>query len=60
MDNYDLFEQHEAEMERLLESRPVCSECGEYIQDEYFYEINGEYICEECLNENYRRWTDDV
>ncbi len=52
-DNYSRFEQHEAEQEKLLKMLPICCECGEAIQDEYCYEINGEYICESCM-EDYR------
>lgn len=59
MDNYDLFEQHEAEQERWLAKLPICSECGEPIQDEDCYEINGELICPDCLKENHRKFTDD-
>ncbi len=59
MDNYDRFVQHEAEQEKWLASLPICSECGEHIQDEYCYEINGELICPDCLKENHRKFTDD-
>ena len=42
---------HEREVEAWLRSRPVCDSCGEPIQDEYMYEINGDKLCEECWNE---------
>ena len=29
---------------------PVCSECGEPIQDDMLYEIGGEFICESCMD----------
>ena len=54
-DNYDLFEMHDREQEAKLENLPVCDCCGERIQDEYYYDIDGEILCEECLKENYRR-----
>lgn len=60
MDNYGRWEQYEAEQQRLLDKLPICSECGEHIQDEECYEFNGKYICPDCLKENHRRWTDDV
>lgn len=41
----------EAEDERWLRSRPVCAWCGEPIQDEYAYEIDGELICERCIED---------
>lgn len=51
--NYD--EKQCAELDKL----PKCSECGEAIQGEYCFEINDELICEACLNEYYRKQTDD-
>lgn len=51
-DNYTLFEQHEAEEERLLARCPTCDRCGEKITDEYGYEIEpGELWCRECAEE---------
>lgn len=59
MDNYDLFREHDLEMEKALEKLPHCSCCGEPIQEDYFYEINGEVLCVHCLNEYYRKDTAD-
>lgn len=59
-DNYDRFAAHDAEQERLLDKLPRCCECDEPIQDDYLYEINGEYICESCLKDNYRKSVDSV
>ena len=51
-DNYTLFEQHEAEEERLLARCPTCDRCGEKITDEYGYEIeSGELWCRDCVDE---------
>lgn len=60
MDNYGRWEQYEADQQRALDKRPICSECQEPIQDEECYEFNGKIICPDCLRENHRRWTDDV
>ena len=54
------FARHDAEQQAQLEKLPVCCECDEPIQDEHCYEINGEYICEECLNDNHRKVVDDI
>lgn len=59
LDNLDLWNIHEAEQERKLARLPVCSYCDEPIQDDFCYEIDGELICEDCLNDNHRRNTDD-
>jgi formylmethanofuran dehydrogenase subunit E len=45
------------EQDRALARRPVCAECGEHIQDEYMYVIDGKNICPSCL-EDYREWID--
>ena len=53
------FERYDAEQQKELEKCPKCSECSEYIQDEHYYEINDEVVCEECLNQNYRKNVED-
>ena len=58
-DNYDLWARHDAEQEAQLERLPECSECGHKIQDEYAYCINGEWIHEKCMKENYRKEVSD-
>ena len=44
----------DSELERL----PKCTDCGEPIVSDTFYEIGIERLCESCLN-NHRRWTDE-
>lgn len=58
-DNYDAYKQHEAERESWLSKRPICECCGEPIQDDYLYEINGDILCEECMKGEYRKWTEN-
>ncbi len=58
MDNYDLFERHEAEQEKWLAKRPICSCCEEHIQDDRLYIINDEFICPDCI-EDFSHCTDD-
>ena len=58
-DNYDQWERHDAEQEAKLELLPQCSECGEPIQDDFCYEINGELICEDCLENNHKKLSED-
>lgn len=52
-------ERYEADRENELQKYPVCCNCGEHIQDEYCYLINDEFLCEECLKNDFRRNTDD-
>ena len=58
-DNYDLFKEHEREQERRLRRRPVCHECCERIQSDFCFEINDELICEDCLDTNHKRSTEN-
>lgn len=54
------FANYDAEQQEQIEKLPVCVECGEPITDEYCFEINGEYICEECLESNYKKSVDSI
>lgn len=53
-DAYDMWEAHEREQQRWLEKRPVCADCQEHIQEERAYYINGDWICEDCMD-SYRQ-----
>ena len=44
------FARHEAEQESWLANRPECADCGERIQDEDAYYINGEFVCKGCMS----------
>jgi formylmethanofuran dehydrogenase subunit E len=57
-DNYEAWEVYEANRERALAERPACDYCERPIQDEYYYYINGENVCEECLRINHKRYVD--
>lgn len=54
-DNYDKWLEHEAQQDKWLSERRVCEYCGQPIQDDFFYEINGDVLCEKCLNRNFRK-----
>ena len=58
-DYTELHAAYEAERERKLDKFPKCDCCGEPITDDYLYKIDGEFLCEECLNNKYREDTDD-
>ena len=48
------FERWDREQTKLLDELPVCADCEEPIQDETAYYINGDWICDDCM-ESYRR-----
>ena len=62
IDNYKAWEYAERERERRLARLPRCEgfRCGKRIQDEYYYDVDGEILCEECMKRKYRRYTEDL
>ena len=59
MDNYGMWERYQDAMDRRLASRPVCSICGEHIQDDHYFDINGTLYCPECLETNFMVYVED-
>jgi len=43
------YERKAQDEDAWLDSLPVCEECGEPIQDDNYYEIEGASIHEDCL-----------
>ena len=54
-DNYDLWLPHDNAQQAELEKRPICSDCGEHITQDKYYEIDGKKICPECLEYFYEK-----
>ena len=50
---------HLRKEEEYEKSLPKCAYCGEPIQDDYCFKINGEVICEDCCNDNFRHNTEE-
>lgn len=55
IDNYGLWERHDAEQQAWLDSLLKCNDCKEPIQDESIFEVDGETLCEECMNKRYKK-----
>lgn len=47
------------EQENYLEQLPTCAACGNPIEDDTLWLINGECYCEDCAREMYEVYTDD-
>lgn len=47
-DNHDAFRAHDDAQERRLEGLPICADCEEPIQEEYFYTFAGKNYCAAC------------
>lgn len=45
------FLRHDRRMAERLERRPVCCRCGDHIQSEEAYEIEGRLYCPECIDD---------
>ena len=61
-DNYDMYVAHEAAMYRYEASRLTCGWCGNPVQDEYGYSIEGETVCPKCMEqwlEDRREWHEE-
>lgn len=54
------FDRWDADQADAIALLPVCCDCGEPIFDDFCYQIYDEVLCEECLNQNYRKVTTDL
>lgn len=57
-DNLDILRQYQQQQDSEEARLPKCEMCDEPMRD-YCWEIDGKIICEECLNDNYRKRVDD-
>ena len=55
-DDFDRLDRMQAEAEARL---PVCEDCGKRINEDYYFDVGGKILCEDCMNERFRRSTDD-
>ena len=60
-DPLDDFAQQDIEQERMRARLPVCDnpKCKKRIDDDFYFEIDGEILCEDCMNLRYRKSTED-
>ena len=52
------FNAYDKEYTKWYNSRPVCAWCKEHIVDEAAYKIDGELVCESCVQDK-KVWIDD-
>jgi hypothetical protein len=57
----DSFDLHDMEMERKRARLPVCDnrKCRRQINDDYYYEVDGDILCEKCMNLRFRKSVED-
>ena len=53
------FDRYDAAMAALEAKLPHCDKCGEAINDDEYFYINDEVLCEECMRNEYARSTQD-
>ena len=53
-------DRYDAELESARDLLPVCDGCNEHIMDDFLYVIDDMILCEDCLNDNYRKMTTDL
>ncbi len=58
-DSYSLHKQREREQERWLARRPVCSFCGQPIQEDDLFDIKGDLYHVNCAVESFQKNTED-
>lgn len=49
------FDQWDAEQAKRLAELPKCDICDNPIQDDHYYLINGDNVCPECLENEFRK-----
>ena len=52
-------ERYQAALDKEEEALPRCSICDEPVKDDYFYLINDEVVCPDCLEYHYRKEVND-
>ena len=53
--DFEVWDAEQSEYERNL---PHCDYCGEPIHEKY-YEIDGDTVCEECLEAHFAKWVEN-
>jgi hypothetical protein len=55
------FDRWDMEQERMRARLPICEnpKCKKRINDDFYFEVEGEILCESCMNLRYRHYTED-
>ena len=53
------FHNYDAEVQAKLSKLPKCDDCADIIQDDYYYSVDGDILCESCMNDRYRHCADE-
>ena len=53
------FDRHDMAMAQRVAKLPKCERCGKPINDDRYFLINEEILCENCMVDEYGRSTED-
>lgn len=53
------FDRYDAAMAAREARLPNCERCGKVINDDFYFEIDNEILCEKCMRDEYERSTED-
>ena len=53
------FDRYDMAMAQREAKLPKCDECGKPINDDMFFDIEGEILCENCMRDRYGISTED-
>ena len=42
-----------------MDEKPTCDYCDHQVQEGFWYEINGDVICKQCLNDYFKQGADE-
>ena len=52
------FARYDREQAQAMSQLRRCDDCGKAIQDDYYFDVDGEILCERCMNRRYRQVND--
>lgn len=58
-DHVEDFNRHDHEKSKVASRLPICVHCKKPINDDEYFDIDGDYKCYECMIKHHRRWTED-
>lgn len=53
------YDRYDAAMQIKLSRTPKCEDCANHIQDDEYFDVDGTILCGDCMNDRYRKYTDD-
>lgn len=59
MEHYRTPEQYFREELEELSKLPKCDICGDVIQDDHLFDLDGDLICEDCMHMQFRKRTEE-